>query len=415
MLPEINLLDADFYERRGTPHDALTWLRANAPLYWHANGGEEGWPGFWAVTKHEDVAYISRHPGIFSSYHRLALFPEAPQEMVEQHRLMMLNMDPPRHSRQRSLVNRDFTPRMISRVEGQVREIVDNFLNDITPRGEADFVRDISAPLPVHVLCKLFGVPPGDYGRVLELSSQLVGYEGADFTPLSPAALDDVMQGAAVQYYLYADNLAQRRCAAPADDIVTRLLAPDRAGECLTNDEFDMFMLMLAVAGTETTRNAAAGGMLAFFEYPEQWHRLLADPGLLPSACEEVVRWVSPINLFRRTAMRDTTLRGQRISEGDKVVMFYASANRDEAVFPNASTFDVGRQPNPHFGFGGGGPHYCLGKHLAALELRILFEALARRAPDIAPAGPATRFRSYFVNGINRLPVQFTPSPPVPL
>jgi len=224
---------------------------------------------------------------------------------------------------------------------------------------------------------------------------------------LSGIACDEVMRGAALEYYLYANDLATRRRAAPCDDIVTRLLGTDGQGESLTTDEFDMFMLMLAVAGTETTRNAAAGGMLAFFEHPAQWRRLLKDPGLSRFAAEEVVRWVSPVNLFRRTATRDTEIGGQPVAEGDKVVVFYSSANRDEDVFVDPQTFDIGRDPNPHLGFGGGGPHFCLGRHLAVLQLRVLFTLLAERMPGLTLAGPPVRHRSNFTNGINQLPVHF--------
>ncbi len=215
---------------------------------------------------------------------------------------------------------------------------------------------------------------------------------------------------AAAELYAYAGELAARRSEQPGDDIVTRLLQPDDAGEVLTADEFDLFFLLLTVAGNETTRNAASGGMLSFFEHPQQWQRLRDDPGLVPTTAEEIVRWVSPVNLFRRTAMREIELAGQRIAEGDKVVVFYASANRDEDVFPAPRQFDIGRDPNPHVGFGGGGPHFCLGRHLAGLELRVLFEALVERMPGITLDGEVSRLRSNFINGIKHMPVRFTPS-----
>jgi cholest-4-en-3-one 26-monooxygenase len=400
---EISLVDEDSYERDGIPHATLAWLRANAPVYWHA-----GRPGFWAVTKHSDVEYVSRHPGLFSSYQRLALFDELPDEDVEAHRLMMLNMDPPRHTRQRGFVSREFTPKMVARMAADIRRICNTLLDEVAPRGEADFVRDIAAPLPLHVLCELMGIPATDRPRLFRLSNQLAGYQGDEYIPCAGARAADVMRDAALEYYLYANDLAAQRRASPRDDIVTRLLGTDGQGESLTTDEFDMFMLMLAVAGTETTRNAAAGGMLAFFEHPGQWRRLRDDPGLGKTAAEEVVRWVSPVNLFRRTATRDTELGGQPIAEGDKVVVFYSSANRDEDVFADPATFDIGRDPNPHLGFGGGGPHFCLGRHLAVLQLRVLFTTLAERMPDIALAGQPVRHRSNFTNGINQLPVRFS-------
>jgi cholest-4-en-3-one 26-monooxygenase len=318
---------------------------------------------------------------------------------------MMLNMDPPQHTRQRSFVNRGFTPRMIGRLAKHIREICDELIDEVVPRGQADFVTDIAAPLPLYVICELVGAPVADRGKIFELSNKLVGYDDPEFRR-SP---EEGMQAAA-EMYAYAGELAARRREQPADDIVTRLLQPDESGEVLSTDEFDLFFLLLSVAGNETTRNAASGGMLAFFEHPGQWQRLLADPGLIPAAAEEIVRWVSPVNLFRRTATCDTDLGGQAVAEGDKVVVFYASANRDESVFENPQEFDIGRDPNPHVGFGGGGPHFCLGRHLAALELRVLLQALTERMPDLTLDGEASRLRSNFLNGIKHMPVRFTPS-----
>jgi cholest-4-en-3-one 26-monooxygenase len=312
-------------------------------------------------------------------------------------------MDPPQHTRQRAFVNRGFTPRMIARLEDHIRHICDALINDVAGRGMADFVTDIAAPLPLQVICELVGAPPEDRPRLSELSNLLVGADDPEYQ--SPTG-ERLQHTAALEVYDYAGKLAERRRAEPADDIVTRLLQPDDTGEVLSPHEFDLFFLLLTVAGNETTRNALSGGMVAFFEHPAQWQRLAADPGLSASAVEEVVRWVSPVNMFRRTAVCDTELSGQRIAEGDKVVVFYASANRDDGVFDAPEEFDIGRDPNPHIGFGGGGPHFCLGRHLAALELRVLFEALAKKLPGIKPDGEPSRLRSNFVNGIKHLPVK---------
>jgi cholest-4-en-3-one 26-monooxygenase len=405
--PEINLVDADIYQRGGAPHDQFAWLREHAPVFWHARGGDPEWPGFWAVTRHADIGHVSRHPEVFSSHRRLALFAEPLEEQIEMQRLMMLNMDPPQHTRQRSFVNRGFTPRMIGRLAKHVREICDTLIDEVVPRGEADFVTDIAAPLPLQVICELVGAPAEDRDRLFELSNTMVGFDDPEFRSSEEEGLE-----AAAEIYAYAHALAESRRAQPADDIVTRLLQPDDAGEVLTTDEFDLFFLLLTVAGNETTRNAASGGMLAFFEHPGQWQRLLADRALASTAAEEIVRWVSPVNLFRRTATRDTELGGQAISEGDKVVVFYASANRDESVFTAPQEFDIARDPNPHVGFGGGGPHFCLGRHLAALELRVLLQTLAERMPDIELDGEVSRLRSNFLNGIKHMPVRFTASAP---
>jgi cholest-4-en-3-one 26-monooxygenase len=404
---EINLVDQDTYQRGGAPHEQFTWLREHAPVYWHEHGGEPGWPGFWAVTRHADIGHVSRHPEIFSSTRRLALFGEIPEEQIVLQRMMMLNMDPPQHTRQRTFVNRGFTPRMIGRLTKHVREICDTLIDEVVPRSEADFVTDVAAPLPLQVICELVGAPAADRNRIFELSNKLVGADDPEFRTTPEEGME-----AAAEIYAFAHELAERRRAQPADDIVTRLLQPDEAGEVLSTEEFDLFFLLLTVAGNETTRNAASGGMLAFFEHPGQWHRLLADPGLVPTAAEEIVRWVSPVNLFRRTATRDTEVGGQAIAEGDKVIVFYASGNRDESVFTSPQEFDIARDPNPHVGFGGGGPHFCLGRHLAALELRVLLQTLAERMPDIELDGEVSRLRSNFLNGIKHMPVRFTASAP---
>jgi cholest-4-en-3-one 26-monooxygenase len=402
--PEINLIDADVYQRSGPPYEQFSWLREHAPVYWHAFGGADGWPGFWAVTKHEDIAYLSRHPEVFSSARRLVVFGEVPEVGAAMQRLMMLNMDPPQHTRQRAFVNRGFTPRMIGRLEDHITQICQDLIDDVRNRGSADFVTDIAAPLPLQVICELVGAPLEDRDRIYQLSNHLVGADDPEFQ--SPTG-QRLQHAAALEIYAYAGQLAERRRARPEDDIVTRLLQPNDAGEVLTDDEFDLFFLLLTVAGNETTRNAASGGMLAFFEDPEQWQRLIDDPSLIPAAAEEIVRWVSPVNMFRRTATCDTELGGQRIADGDKVVVFYASANRDDTVFARPGEFDAGRDPNPHVGFGGGGPHFCLGKHLAVLELRVLLATLIERMPDIKLDGQASRLRSNFINGIKHMPVRF--------
>jgi cholest-4-en-3-one 26-monooxygenase len=398
---QINLVDPDIYQRGGAPHEQFAWLRENAPVFWHADGGAAGWPGFWAVTKHEDVAQVTRHPEIFSSARRTAVFKEWPDMAVERMRLMMINMDPPQHTRQRAFVNRGFTPRIIGKLEEHITQICHGLLDDIATYREADFVTQIAAPLPTQVICELVGAPAEDRDRIFMWSNRAVGFDDLEMAA-SPA---EQMQ-AVREMYDYAGELADSRRKQPRDDIVTQLLEPDDAGQELTTVEFNFFFLLLTVAGNETTRNAASGGMLAFFDYPEQWQRLVANPALAATAAEEIVRWVSPANLVRRTANRDTELSGQRIAEGDKVVAFLTSANRDEDVFAAPQEFDIGRDPNPHVGFSGGGPHYCLGRHLAALELRVMLTALAERMPGIALDGEVSRLRSNFVNGFKHMPVR---------
>jgi cytochrome P450 len=402
MAPDIDLVDPGVYERGGMPHEQFGWLREHAPVFWHHGGTDRarGWPGFWALTRHEDVVHVSRHPEIFSSRERLSLFDEMTEDERSLQRLMMLNQDPPEHSRQRGIVNRGFTPRAIGALEEHIRDICRELIAKVP--AEADFVRDVAAPLPLYVICELLGAPVEDRDKIFEWSNTLIGGDDPEFQ----RSREDG-QEASAQLYAYANELAARRREDPRDDIVTRLLRPDEHGHELSVDEFDLFVLLLSVAGNETTRNAASGGMLALLEHPGQWRRLREDASLTPGAVEEIVRWVTPVNLFRRTAVRDTEIRGQRIGEGDKVVVFYGSANRDAGVFDSAGEFDVGRDPNPHVGFGGGGPHFCLGAHLARLELRVLFETLLDSAPNIELCGNARRLRSNFVNGIKEMPVRF--------
>jgi cholest-4-en-3-one 26-monooxygenase len=389
----IDLVDRDIYANAGPPHDQLAWLRANSPVHWH-----EGEPGFWAVTRYEDVVHVSRHSDLFSSHRKLALFEDLPEDQIALQRLMMLNQDPPEHTRRRSLVNRGFTPRTIGALEQHIRDICDDLLDKLT--GEIDFVTEVAAPLPLYVICELLGAPATDRDKLFNWSNRMIGSQDPDY-----AASPEEGSGAAMEVYAYANQLAAQRRASPRNDIVTKLLQSDEHGETLGEDEFDLFVLLLVVAGNETTRNAASGGMLALFDHPDQWDRLVADPALARTAADEIVRWVSPVNLFRRTSTTDQVLGGQEIKENDKVVVFYSSANRDTSVFPDAEIFDIARDPNPHIGFGGGGAHFCLGNHLAKLELRVLFEQLARRHPRLRQTGEVRRLRSNFINGIKELPV----------
>jgi cholest-4-en-3-one 26-monooxygenase len=388
----IDLVDRDRYATSGPPHDQFAWLRANSPVHWH-----EGEPGFWAVTRYEDVIHVSRRSDLFSSHRKLALFEELSEEQIALQRLMMLNQDPPEHTRRRSLVNRGFTPRTIGALEQHIRDICDDLLDKCS--GEIDFVTEVAAPLPLYVICELLGAPVADRDKVFAWSNRMIGSQDPDY-----ASSPEEGSSAAMEVYAYANQLAAQRRANPRDDIVTKLLQSDENGETLAEDEFDLFVLLLVVAGNETTRNAASGGMLALFEHPDQWDRLVADPTLATTAADEIVRWVSPVNLFRRTSTKDQVLGGQPIKADDKVVVFYGSANRDTSVFPDADVFDIGRTPNPHIGFGGGGAHFCLGNHLAKLELRVLFEQLARRHPRLRQSGPARRLRSNFISGIKELP-----------
>jgi cholest-4-en-3-one 26-monooxygenase len=402
--PEIDIIDPGVYERGGIPHQQFAWLRDNDPVHWHQDPND-GVPGFWAVTRHEDVVQVSRRADPYSSRERTAMFEEFTDDDIALYGQMMLFQDPPDHTRLRAMVNKGFTPRMIGRLQDHIREICHRLIDEAAPLGECDFVEYFAAPLPLYTICELLGAPLEDRKKIFHWSNKLVAFNDPDYIGDRTES-----QLCAAEFAGWAGELARSRESTPRDDIVTKLLTPDADGSRITDEEFQLFVIMLSIAGNETTRTATAGGMQAFFERPDQWERLQADRSLLTTAVEEIVRWVSPINQFRRTALTDVELGGKQIRAGDKVVLFYGSANRDERVFDDPFEFDVGRDPNPHIGFGGGGPHFCLGTHLARMNLKIIFETILDRMPDIRPAGEPRRLRSNFVNGLKELPVRFTPS-----
>ncbi|GAB3653412.1 cytochrome P450 [Actinocorallia lasiicapitis] len=403
-IPKIDLIDPDVYEQDGIPFAQFDWLRKNDPVHWHADP-HEGVEGFWAITKHEDITFVSRNPDLFSANERTSMFTEYGEEDLELQRNNLLFMDPPKHTKQRAKVNRGFTPRMIGQLREHIVEITHNLIDQVCERGEAEFVREIAAPLPLQTICELMGAPLDKADWLFEKSNQLVGFDDPELQD-GP----EIAKNAAMEIYLFAQEIAEARRAEPRDDIATKLLEPDADGNVMSDEEFNLFILMLTIAGNETTRTATAGGILAFFDHPDQWERLKHDPSVARTYADEIVRWTSPINLFRRTVTRDTLLNGKQLRKGDKVVMFYASGNRDEDVYADPYVFDVGRESNAHIGFGAGGPHYCLGTHLARLNLTVLFDALAQRLPDIELAGDARRLRSNFVNGFKEIPVRFTPT-----
>jgi cytochrome P450 len=389
---DVGLDDCDLFAR-GVPHEILTRLRAESPVVRHL---ERGGPGFWCITRHADVVRISKDPETFSSARGTNIFdpPAADLPLIQ---AILINMDPPRRVKFRRIVKAGFTPNRVRRLEPHVRAIARALVDEIAHKGECDFVNDVAAELPLRVITELLGVPDGDRRRIFELSNRLI--LGANATPAEMAD----SKAAAMETWLYAQGLAEERKRRPGDDLVSQLLA---GGERLSELEFDSFFLLLAVAGNETTRNLVSGGMLALLEHPAQRDQLIANRGWLPDAVEELLRWVSPISHMRRTATRDVELRGQRIHAGEKVVLWYASANRDEEVFEKPFRFDVRRRPNRHLAFGVG-EHFCLGSHLARMETRVLFEELLRRLPDLELAGPVRRLASNFVNGIVSMPVRF--------
>jgi cholest-4-en-3-one 26-monooxygenase len=314
----------------------------------------------------------------------------------------MLTMDPPDHTRYRKLVNKGFTPRMINALEVQIRETTQRIIDDAVATGSVDFVIDVAAELPLQVIADLLGVPQEDRHNLFTWSNQMIA--GQD-DPEYLVSQDD-LGSAYVNMFMYAQKLADERKQEPKDDIVTTLLNAEVDGHNLSEMDFNMFFLLLAVAGNETTRNALSHGMNAFLEHPEEYRALVDDPSLVNSATEEVLRWASPVMYFRRNATEDIELRGQEIKAGDKVSIWYASANRDEDHFEDPFRFDIRRTPNEHIAFGGGGPHFCLGASLARMEIRVLLEELTARAPKVRALGPADRLRSNFIGGIKHLPVE---------
>jgi cholest-4-en-3-one 26-monooxygenase len=408
--PHVDLFDPATFES-GIPHRFYAWLRENSPVHWNeGRPGRELFPGrfeldqrgFWAVTRYEDVVHVSKNHALFSSERGSAVNTDLPEIELQMIRQQMIHMDPPRHSSLRKLVNRGFTPRMIGRMEPHVRELAREIVDKVVAKGECDFVTAIAAELPLLVIAELLGVPREDRWKLFSWSNRLIGAEDPDYGSPVDAQL------AIMELFQYGAWLADQRRADPKDDIVSLLVHADVDGEKLGGLDFNMFFFLLVVAGNETTRNAISGGMQVLCEHPDQRAKLIARPELLETGVDEIVRWVTPVMQFRRTATRDLELGGQKIRENDKVVIYYGSANRDPRAFAEPDRFDVERDPNPHVGFGIG-VHYCLGASLAKLEMRIMFEELLRRLPDLELAGPIARLRSNFINGIKSMPVRFTP------
>jgi cholest-4-en-3-one 26-monooxygenase len=399
-LSDVDLYDLDRWEQ-GVPHDMFALLRHEAPVFWHKEP-KDG-PGFWAITKYADLMHVSKNANLFSSARGGTNIFDLQPEELERTRSIMLNMDPPQHTKYRRLVSHGFTPRMTDRLDGSIREQTRSIIDAVAQRGECDFVTEIAAELPLQVIAEMMGIPLEDRHMLFEWSNRLIGFDDPEFQ----TSLDDGKL-AAMEMWAYAHQLAEKRKAEPKDDLVSVLMQAEVDGEQLSEMEFDAFFILLAVAGNETTRNLISAGMLALMEHPDQRDSLLKDMSLLPSAVEEMLRWVSPVNHFRRTATRDTEIRGQSIREGEKVVVFYPAANRDEEVFRDPMRFDIARSPNDHLAFGIG-EHFCLGSNLARMEIRIMFDEILRRLPDMELAGPARRLRSNFINGIKSMPVRFSP------
>ena len=417
-LDDIKLGDLELWMRPDR-EGIFAKLRDEAPVSFHAEPtfeppeGEElmftvpEGKGFWAVTRFDDVMAVSRDPETFHSAPSVNIG-DIPPEIAEWLG-SMINMDAPKHTKMRLIVNRGFTPRQVARIEDSVRQEARDIVDRVAPLGECDFVSEIAAALPLQIICDMLGIPREDCRRIFELTNVILGVGDPEYV----SSAQDLM-GAGMELFQYGLALAEDRLANPRDDITTALMQAEVEDEDgrhrLSTSELGSFFLLLVVAGNETTRNAISHGMLALTQHPDQRKIWMNDfDRVSPTAVEEIVRWASPVIHFRRTAQRDTTIGHEQIAEGDKVVMFYNSANRDERKFADPYSFDVRREPNEHVGFGAGGPHFCLGANLARREIKVMFEELLHRLPDIHISGDPDMLQSAFIHGIKRMPCRFTP------
>ncbi len=413
----IELSSSDFWirpleEREG----AFQTLRRERPISFHAEpetiieGLEQG-PGYWAVTRHADVLEISRNAQVYCSGKGMNIgdLPQQFQEFFGS----MISMDDPRHARLRRIVSRGFTPRLIRQAEEDVGRVATRVIDAVIERGECDFVADIAAPLPLWIICNMMGIPESQHQFVFDRTNVILGAGDPEYIS-DPAQLVPALLGAGAELAQLVQDLGRHRMKNPTDDLTSSLVNAELEGEKLDEAELGSFFVLLVVAGNETTRNAISHGMKALSDHPEQRAKWAADyEGLAPKAIEEIVRWSTPVIHFRRTATRDTELSGQKIREGEKVVMFYSSANRDEAVFEEPHRFDITRSPNEHVGFGGPGAHFCLGAHLARREMLVAFRQIFQRLPDLRVTAEPERLASNFIHGIKRMPCEFTPGKPL--
>lgn len=410
-LDAIWLSDPQFWLRPLEDREgAFETLRRERPVSFHAEFETDLFPrgpGYWALTKHADVLLVSRQPELFCSGRgsNIEDLPEAFLEFFGS----MINMDDPRHARLRRIVSRGFTPRMIERTEDRVQRVAAAIVDRVCELGRCDFVTEIAAALPLEIICDMMGIPKTEEKFVFDRTNAILGVGDPEYTS-DPAQIIPELLRAGSELSQLVQDLGHYRLKNPTDDLTSALVNAEIDGERLTDAELGSFFVLLVVAGNETTRNAISHGLLALCEHPDQRAIWQADfDAVAPTAVDEIVRWATPVIHFRRTATQDTEIRGQRIRAGEKVVLWYASANRDEDVFADPHRFDVRRSPNPHVGFGGPGPHFCLGAHLARREITVMFRELLQRLPDIRVAGEPDRLASHFIHGIKHLPCEFTP------
>ncbi|OBH03176.1 MULTISPECIES: cytochrome P450 [unclassified Mycobacterium] len=407
--PGFDPTDPDIYAER-LPVEELAELRRSAPIWWcdqpiGKGGFNDG--GFWVVTKHKDVKEVSLRNDVFSSWLNGAIprfADDMSREDIDLQRFVLLNMDPPHHTRLRRIISRGFTPRAIGRLRDELNERAQVIAKTAAAEGTGDFVEQVACELPLQAIAGLLGVPQEDRGKLFRWSNEMTGAQDPEYAHIDPKV-------SSAEVLAYAMKMAEVRAENPCDDIVSTLLQADIDGEKLSDDEFGFFVMMLAVAGNETTRNSITQGMMAFADFPAQWE--LYKKERPETAADEIVRWATPVTAFQRTAKEDTELSGVTIKKGQRVLMFYRSANFDEDVFTDPFEFDVLRNPNPHVGFGGTGEHYCIGANLAKLTINLMFNAIADHMPDLTPVSKPERIRSGWLNGIKHWHVDYTGGCPV--
>jgi len=402
-LETLDIINPDLYVQRGYPHEEWALLRKEAPVFRYQRPGVEP---FWAITKHADVVAVSRQPELFRSTQMLFVSQEEPGAPLPDEAILrqLLNMNPPEHGEFRRVVNQRFTPRSVQQLKNQIERITTEVLDDLVGREECDFVTEVSAKLPLAVIAEMFGIPRADWAMMFRLSNAMIGPADPEYG--GNESIKENLERARLEFFQYFNQLCEDRRKTPRDDVASALANGSVNGEALPPFELLSYFALLIIAGNETTRNATTGGLHALISHPDQWERLKRDPSLATTATEEIVRWTSPVIQFTRIATADTALHGQQLREGDVLALFYPSAARDEDIFEQPSTFDIGRYPNPHISFGIG-EHFCLGANLARLELQVMFRQLAQRMESVELAGPTQRMRSSFVGGIKHMPIRY--------